>query len=280
MVLRVLVLLLVLPFGALAEDRRVQVTQTLGKDRLELWVELTDLTEATITVSAAELTNVANALPTTVDAAGRTRFLLASWRRVDRNQPWRVRDWKYRFRYGRRLAESPPPRPWRRPFDGNFPVLQKPFGTFSHGTGSQNEEAWDWAMPQGTPVLAARDGVVVGVRADCTEGGPDQALKEDANSVLLRHDDGTFSEYLHLKPGGVAVRLGARVRAGERLGASGHTGFSSEPHLHFAVFHTLDGETRRTLPIQFEGEPAPSTRATRRKAINDAIEALEASQTE
>ena len=106
MVLRVLVLLLLLPFGALAEDRRVQVTQTLGKDRLELWVELTDLTEATITVSAAELTNVANALPTTVDAAGRTRFLLASWRRVDRNQPWRVRDWKYRFRYGRRLAEK------------------------------------------------------------------------------------------------------------------------------------------------------------------------------
>ena len=41
--------------------------------------------------------------------------------------------------------------------------------------------------------------------------------------------------YAHLQPEGVQVRAGQRVRKGQRIGLSGNTGFTSGPHLHFAV---------------------------------------------
>jgi murein DD-endopeptidase MepM/ murein hydrolase activator NlpD len=288
---RALVLLVVVPALALAEDRCVQVTQTTVKDGIDLWARLTNCTEATITISAEELTNVTTSLPATVDAAGRTRFRVAAWRWSDRSRPWRVREWRFRFKLGRRLDHAPEQVRWRRPFEGDARVLQRPLGRFSHGPGSQNEEAWDWSMPEGTAVLAARDGVVVAVRDDCSVGGPDEALKNDANYVILRHDDGTFSEYLHLRQHGVRVALGARVAAGDVLGESGHTGFSSEPHLHFSVFHTVDGDTRRSLPVRFVGEEQPESgspgdddaapagtrkRRSTSRAVQEAVDALNA----
>jgi len=41
--------------------------------------------------------------------------------------------------------------------------------------------------------------------------------------------------YAHLRPEGVLVRVGQRVRQGQQIGLSGNTGFTSGPHLHFAV---------------------------------------------
>ena len=110
-------------------------------------------------------------------------------------------------------------------------------------------------MPTGTRACAARDGTVVAFRQDSAVGAPREKYENAANYVVVQHDDGTFAEYLHLKQNGVAVSLGQKVKAGETLGFSGSTGFSSEPHLHFAVFQTVDGQTRRTFPIWFETKP-------------------------
>jgi murein DD-endopeptidase MepM/ murein hydrolase activator NlpD len=49
------------------------------------------------------------------------------------------------------------------------------------------------------------------------------------------HEDGTMAVYAHLQPESVIVRPGQRVNTGQRLGASGNTGFSTGPHLHFAL---------------------------------------------
>ncbi|MBL8920479.1 MAG: M23 family metallopeptidase [Myxococcaceae bacterium] len=250
---------LLLSTVALAADPCVKVTQQTSKEGLELWAELSSCSEVVISVTADE-TNVTNALPATVESAGRARFLLARWQRLDRNEAWRVADWKYKWKLGRRLSRVPDVTGlFRKPFEGTHKLIQGPYGTFSHFAGSQDEEAFDWAMPEGTPVLAARDGVVVGTRSDCTVGAVDEALKNDANYVVLRHQDGTFSEYHHLREGGVRVKLGERVTSGQLLGESGNTGYTSRPHLHFSVFHTLDGHTRATLPVTFSGvtrEPA------------------------
>lgn len=252
--MRALLAVALLPLVALAGDPCVKVTQETSKEGLDLWAELSTCTEVVISV-AAEETNVANALPATMDSAGRTRFLLARWRRIDPNERWRVADWKYKWKLGRRLARVPDVTGlFRKPFDGTRKQIQGPRGTFSHFPGSQDEEAYDWAMPEGTPVLAARDGVVVGARADCTLGAVDEALKNENNYVVLRHVDGTFSEYNHLRENGVRVRLGDRVSAGQLIGESGNTGYTSRPHLHFSVFHTLDGTSRMTIPVTFEGE--------------------------
>jgi murein DD-endopeptidase MepM/ murein hydrolase activator NlpD len=256
-----LVLVLCLMSGAsFAADPCVKVTQKDVPNGLELWADLSTCTEATFTVSADE-TNAVNQLPSIIDAAGRTHFLLANWRRERRGAEWSVRDWKYRFKIGRRLTLVPnvPDGAWRLPFDGKHKLIQGPRGTFSHNEGSEDEEAFDWAMAPGTPVLAARQGVVVAVRADCTEGGVDEALRDDANYVILRHDDGLFSIYNHMQFGGPNVKLGDRVQQGQRIGLSGNTGYTSAPHLHFAVYVGLDGDKRRTVPVIFGDavEPAP-----------------------
>jgi len=131
-------------------------------------------------------------------------------------------------------------------------VVQADFGSFSHQQGSGSEHAIDWAMPVGTTICAARGGTVVAIRQDSAVGGEDPKYKNAYNYVIIRHDDGTFSEYIHLKKNGVVVLLGQKVRTGEHLGFSGNTGFTSRPHLHFAVFQTVDGQTRRTIPVRFK----------------------------
>jgi murein DD-endopeptidase MepM/ murein hydrolase activator NlpD len=56
-----------------------------------------------------------------------------------------------------------------------------------------------------------------------------------ANYIRIVHDDGTMGLYAHLKPEGVLVRVGQRVKTGQRIGFSGNTGYTSGPHLHFAL---------------------------------------------
>jgi murein DD-endopeptidase MepM/ murein hydrolase activator NlpD len=76
------------------------------------------------------------------------------------------------------------------------------------------------------------------------------------NFILVRHDDGTLGEYLHLLTGGVRVRAGARVRRLDFIGLSGNTGFSTQPHLHFHVMTASPGGmSAQSFPIEFEIAP-------------------------
>ncbi len=111
--------------------------------------------------------------------------------------------------------------------------------------------AIDWDMPPGTPVLAARDGLVTVVQDTFQAGGPDPDLLERANLVRVLHDDGTIGAYVHLMRGGARVQVGQRVRRGDVLALSGNTGYTTGPHLHFEVY-TLDRALqRKTLPVRF-----------------------------
>jgi len=58
--------------------------------------------------------------------------------------------------------------------------------------------------------------------------------------------------YAHLRPEGVLVRAGQRVRTGQTIGLSGNTGFTSGPHLHFAV-QVNRGMTLVSLPFRMVG---------------------------
>lgn len=115
----------------------------------------------------------------------------------------------------------------------------------------------DIAMPQGTPVLAARAGIVLLVQDGFTRGGTDPELLERANLVVVAHPDGTMASYGHLQRG-VRVRPGQQVEEGTLLGLSGATGFAGQPHLHFHVGNRMLGEPGRTIPITLrdsEGKP-------------------------
>lgn len=108
-------------------------------------------------------------------------------------------------------------------------------GAYSHDD-EQNRYAVDFAAAIGTPVLAARDGTVMQVESDFDRAGPNrERYGGRANFVRILHDDGTMALYAHLAEGGVLVRPGQQVRAGQAIGRSGNTGFTSGPHLHFAL---------------------------------------------
>jgi murein DD-endopeptidase MepM/ murein hydrolase activator NlpD len=112
--------------------------------------------------------------------------------------------------------------------------------------------AFDFTMPEGTPVLAARAGLVVLVKDGFVRGGLDPDLEDRANTVVVMHDDRSFATYTHLRKG-IPVREGQPVAVGERLGWSGSTGYAGGPHLHFQVGLVLgDDPTRFTIPIRFD----------------------------
>ena len=96
----------------------------------------------------------------------------------------------------------------------------------------------DFAVPTGTPVMAAGNGTVVYAGR---QGGY-------GNFVVINHSNGYQTAYAHLSRFGSAVRTGARVRQGQIVAYSGSTGMSTGPHLHYEV--RVDGEQVNPLTVK------------------------------
>lgn len=129
-------------------------------------------------------------------------------------------------------------------------------GSFSHNDPA-NRYAVDFAADVGTPVLAARDGVVMQVENDFEKAGLSrEKFGGRANFIRILHEDGTMALYAHLKSEGAMVRVGQRVRAGQRIGLSGNTGFTTGPHLHFVV-QVNRGMRLESLPFRMSGPTGP-----------------------
>ena len=141
------------------------------------------------------------------------------------------------------------PQAYRYPFPwqgGPFRLSQGPNGRYSH-FGPKGRYAMDIAMPEGTPIIAARGGVVV--KVENRQSG--RGTHPSGNFVRVLHADGTMGVYLHLMRGSVVVSEGQRVVQGALLGKSGNTGNSSGPHLHFVVQRNV-GLALESIPYRFE----------------------------
>ena len=128
-------------------------------------------------------------------------------------------------------------------------VIQTYNGRLTHR--GYNRYAVDFAMPEGTTVCAAREGIVVDLKESSTTGGPDKEFENQSNFVSVVHADGTIGEYHHLKCDGVLVEIGQRVTTGQPIALSGNTGYSTSPHLHFGVYSALNAERLQSHPITF-----------------------------
>jgi murein DD-endopeptidase MepM/ murein hydrolase activator NlpD len=135
-----------------------------------------------------------------------------------------------------------------------YHIGQAPGGPVTTHTAPDSLYAVDIGLPEGAPIFAARDGVVIHTEANQVYGGQSPDMMSKANEVRILHVDGTIAVYAHLAHGGVYVYPGQRVTAGTQIGLAGSTGYSSGPHLHFAVESVVrsgDGLAMVSVPIQF-----------------------------
>jgi len=92
------------------------------------------------------------------------------------------------------------------------------------GSGGAASDGIDIAVPEGTPVKAAENGVVIYAG---------NGLKDFGNTVLIRHDDGLVTVYGHNSK--LEVTRGEKVQRGQEIALSGMSGTSPSPRLHFEV---------------------------------------------
>lgn len=186
----------------------------------------------------------------TVTLGGNSRKRALHFERSGPDDGYHYRYW-YDWTFGRQDAEHDDGVLYRLPYaaGSRYRVIQGFRSRFSHD--GRESYAVDFGMPVGTPVHAARDGVVVDVEESHSEGGWDRKYYKTANYIVILHDDGTTGEYYHLNHEGAAVEVGDRVRAGDRIGWSGNTGHTTTPHLHFAVYRADSWGRTQSVPFRF-----------------------------
>lgn len=87
------------------------------------------------------------------------------------------------------------------------------------------------------PVIATRDGIVYSITLNSKTAG---------NKIMLEHDNGMYSAYLHLDS--IVVSNGQSVKQGEVIGYMGNTGVSTGRHLHFEILTDIN---TRVNPLDY-----------------------------
>ncbi|WP_329119092.1 M23 family metallopeptidase [Streptomyces sp. NBC_01465] len=122
---------------------------------------------------------------------------------------------------------------WVTPVD-NY-TLGSTFGTGGNLWSSGSHSGQDFVVASGTPVKAVHGGTVVKASNNLDGAGDGSAY---GNAIVIKHDNGTYSQYAHLTSAN--VKVGQTVTTGQVIGYSGSTGNSTGPHLHFEIRTTPD----------------------------------------
>lgn len=122
-------------------------------------------------------------------------------------------------------SEDPASPSWTPPPLSLPSWLWPAYGPITSQFGPAHPLGIDISMVVNTPIAAAMSGTVtfVGGNPCCSYG----------NHIIIDHGDGTETRYAHLSQ--FYVSAGQWVNAGDIIGASGNTGYSTGPHLHFEI---------------------------------------------
>ncbi|GAA2255494.1 MULTISPECIES: M23 family metallopeptidase [Streptomyces] len=111
------------------------------------------------------------------------------------------------------------------------------------GMWAHKHSGQDFAVPSGTQVFATHGGTVVKAGGNGAGDGPAYG-----NAIVIKHGNGTYSQYAHLSK--VKVHVGQIVKTGQEIAKSGNTGNSSGPHLHFEI-RTTPNYGSAVDPVKF-----------------------------
>jgi murein DD-endopeptidase MepM/ murein hydrolase activator NlpD len=224
------------------------------KDGYDFYAESNHIVETYLTVDFKRIVNLSSQVEfpyhTMLDAGVEKEYLFT----LELKDPSKRRGYSISYSFARgdpSTAEHDDSYRYLFPFEHGTKhrVTQGYEGEFTHF--GENKFAIDFDLDIGTPVYAARDGLVVEVKEDSRVGGRSARYGDEGNYILVAHEDGSFAHYVHLEPGGSIVEPGDRVEAGEHIGYSGNTGRSAGPHLHFDVRVPLPDGTMQSIPTVF-----------------------------
>lgn len=105
-----------------------------------------------------------------------------------------------------------------------WPVRGKVVTTYGAKTNGKSNDGINLAVPEGTPVKAAEDGVVA---------YSGNELKGYGNLVLVRHSNGYVTAYAHASE--LLVKRGDTIKRGQVIAKSGQSGEVASPQLHFEI---------------------------------------------
>ena len=105
-------------------------------------------------------------------------------------------------------------------------------------------------------VVAHSDGTVVGLVSNINYNTSKSGRRIYGNYVKIKHDNGMYTLYAHLRYGSVTVKLNQRVTKGQVLGYMGNTGYSFGAHLHFEV---RNANNVQIDPTPYVGADLPAT---------------------
>jgi murein DD-endopeptidase MepM/ murein hydrolase activator NlpD len=105
-----------------------------------------------------------------------------------------------------------------------WPAKGRVIAGFGPKTNGQQNDGINLALPEGTPIKAAEDGVIAYAGNE---------LKGYGNLVLVRHSSGYVTAYAHAKE--LMVKKGDQIKRGQIIAKSGQTGSVDAPQLHFEV---------------------------------------------
>ena len=129
-------------------------------------------------------------------------------------------------------------------------VLQSFNGKYSHLPPLQY--GVDFEMSKGTEIFAARSGIIIETKSNSNLSGKTREFIKHANFIKILHSDKSQALYAHLQFNGIFVKKGQKVKASERIGLSGCTGFCDGAHLHFEVYRPSQNKKGRvSLPFKF-----------------------------
>ena len=247
------------------EDRSNRVTlKRRGSEREPQLYAINELygpAQLELTLSDARNVSSTPALPLRQVIPARAEQVVAQLRPIDEHAGGQY-TLNYRYTPGDPEASHRPEQAYLAPFPNgqSYFITQGFNGKFTHHT-PDSQYAVDIALPEGTPVRAARAGTVMEMSNDFTDGGADSSKLEKANFIRILHSDGSMAVYGHLRADGAKVSLGMHVTRGQVIAESGNTGFSTGPHLHFVIQLNRDMQVV-AVPFEFEGrndKPAPPT---------------------
>ena len=223
-------------FGSAPEQQRTVFIEKRGNAKQDIVVVNQNQAPVEVSFRLTQQDNVrAQSIPAQWIIPPHSELKIATLQPQNAGMPLKY-DYQMRWQLGspsarhhEAFAYSPPV-----PVNSVFTISQGFNGTFSHD-GEGNRYAIDIGMPIGTAIRAARGGSIAVVKDSHSDVGGSVESRGQTNAVYVLHDDGTFGVYAHLKRGSALVRPGQRVQAGQILAQSGNSGYSTGPHLHFAI---------------------------------------------